>query len=185
MRKTMLTGWMIGVLAFTSICMAGPAVAQNAPKDQHSAEASKPADKPVSVYRLEFVFWELQDGKKINSRSYTMSVEDGDQGRIHVGNRIPYSSGKDQFQFFDVGINIRCGLRDHGNYILLQNTQIEISSIVKDESPSGGTPNPIVRQASSTSSAAITPGKPAVIASMDDVSSNRRYEVEVTATKVK
>jgi len=31
----------------------------------------------------------------------------------------------------------------------------------------------------------VTPGRPTVVASMDDVESNRRYEIEVTATKVK
>jgi hypothetical protein len=185
MRKTMLTGWMMGVLVLTTICLARTASAQDAPKDLRSSEASKAAEKPVSVYRLQFVVREMEDGKTINSRTYTMSVEDGDTGRIRVGNRVPYNLGKDQIQLFDVGINIDCRLRDHGSYILLQSTQIEISSIVKDESSSGGTANPIVRQARSSSSAAITPGKPAVIASMDDVSSNRRYEVEVTATKVK
>jgi len=185
MRKLMLAGWMTGVLAITMICMARPAAAQTAPKDPKASEAAKDPEKNVSVYRLEFVVRELEDGKKINSRSYSMSVEDGGMGRVRVGNRIPFNTGKDQFQYFDVGINIDCRLRDHGSYILLYDTGIEISSIVKDESATGGTPNPIVRQARSSVAAAITPGKPAVIASMDDVSSNRRYEVEVTATKIK
>jgi hypothetical protein len=185
MRKLMPTGWMIAVLAIATICMVHPTVAQDAPKDQHSADAPKPSDKPDSVYRLEFVVRELEDGKRINSRAYTMSVEDRDVGRIRVGNRIPYNTGKDQFQYFDVGINIDCRLHDYGSYILLESASIEISSIVKDESASGGTPNPIVRQARTTVFAAVTPGKPTVIASMDDVSSNHRYEVEVTATRIK
>lgn len=185
MRKLILTGWMMAILAVTTVCFARTASAQDAPKGQHSSEASKSPEKPLSVYRLEFVVRELEGGKTINSRTYTMSVEDGDTGRIRVGNRVPYNTGKDTFQYFEVGINIDCRLRDHGSYILLEGTQIEISSIVKDDSASGGTPNPIVRQARSSVAAAITPGKPAVITSMDDVSSNRRYEVEVTATKLK
>jgi hypothetical protein len=185
MRKLILTGWMMGILAVTTFCYARTASAQGAWKDQRASEASKAPEKPVSVYRLEFVVRELEGGKTINSRAYTMSVEDGDVGRIRVGNKIPFSSAKDQFQYFDVGINIDCRLRDLGSYILLENTQIEISSIVKDEPAGGGTPNPIMRQARASVAAAITPGKPAVITSMDDVSSNRRYEVEVTATKLK
>jgi hypothetical protein len=31
----------------------------------------------------------------------------------------------------------------------------------------------------------VKPGKPTLVASMDDVVTNRRYEIEVTATKVK
>jgi hypothetical protein len=185
MRKLFLAGWLVGVLAVSTVCIPRPALAQETTKDQHSSETAKGGEKPVSVFRLEFVVRELQDGKKINSRNYTMSVEDNTVGRIRVGNRIPFNTGKDQFQYFDVGINIDCALHDHGSFLLLDNTQIEISSIVKDESAGGTTPNPIVRQARSSVAAALTLGKPAVVASMDDVSSNRRYEVEVTATKLK
>jgi hypothetical protein len=184
MRKLMLSGWMMGVLAVTTICFAHTATAQEMPKDQHPADVTKSAEKGASVYRLEFTVRELEDGKKINSRMYTMSVRDDDSGRIRVGNRIPYNTGKDQFQYFDVGINIDCRMHDHGTYVLLD-TSVEISSIVKDDSSAGGTSNPIVRQARSSMSAAITPGKPTVITSLDDVSSNRRNEVEVTATKIK
>jgi hypothetical protein len=185
MRRTVMMGLMAGLVIAVTLGLPQAGGAQESTKDQHSSEASKTAEKMISVYRLEFVVRELEDGKKINSRSYTMSVQDGDTGRIRVGNRIPYNTGKDQFQYFEVGINIDCRLHDHGSYILLEGTSIEISSIVKDESSTGGTPNPIVRQARSSVAAAITPGKPTVITSLDDVSSNRRYEVEVTATKVK
>jgi len=36
-----------------------------------------------------------------------------------------------------------------------------------------------------TADSLIPPAKPTVIGSMDDVASNHRYEIEVTATKVK
>jgi hypothetical protein len=185
MRRLMMTGMMMGLVILAVICVPRAAPAQDAAKEQRVTEAPKPVPKPLTVYHLEFAVRELEDGKRLNSRSYTMSVEDGDWGRIRVGNRIPYNSGKEQFQYFDVGINIDCRLRDHDSYILLENTSIEISSVVKDESSGGGTPNPIVRQARASVVASVTPGKPTVITTMDDVSSNRRYEVEVTATKIR
>ena len=143
------------------------------------------AIKPLSVYRLEFTVREVEGGKQLNSRAYTMSVQDGDTGSIRVGNRVPYSVGKDQFQYYEVGINIDCRLRERENYVLLDNASIEISSIVKDDSTAAGTLNPVIRQARARVDAAVTPGKPTMVTTLDDVSSNHRYEVEVTATKVR
>lgn len=184
MRRFALTLSTAVLMVISTISFPMLVRAQEAPKNPPPPAAEKPV-KPVSIYRLEFTVREVEDGKRLNSRAYTMSVEDGDFGRIRVGNRIPYNSGKDQFQYYDVGINIDCRLRDHDSFILLENTSIEISSVVKDESTAAGTLNPVVRQARASVAVAVTPGKPTVVTTLDDVSSNRRYEVEVTATKVK
>jgi hypothetical protein len=184
MQRRIIRKLMTGCILIGTISCLKMARAQEGSKDQRVVDSPKPA-KLLSVYRLEFVVREMEDGKRINSRSYTLSVEDSKRGIIHVGNRIPYNTGKDQFQYFDVGINIDCRLFDHESYITLEDTSIDISSVVKDESSVSGVLNPIVRQARSSVAAAVTPGKPTIITSLDDVSSNRRYEVEVTATKVK
>lgn len=184
MRRFVMTLATAGLMVLSTICFPMLVRAQEAPKNPPPPAAEKPV-KPVSIYRLEFTVREVEDGKRLNSRSYTMSVQDGDFGRIRVGNKIPYNTGKEQFQYFDVGINIDCRLRDHDSYILLENTSIEISSVVKDESSVAGTLNPVLRQARASATVAVTPGKPTMVTSLDDVSSNRRYEVEVTATKVK
>jgi hypothetical protein len=183
MRNLKLTLTTAVLVVLTTIVMPGLLRAQEAPKAP--PPAVEKAVKPLSVYRLEFAVREVEDGKRLNSRTYVMSVQDGSTGSIRVGNRVPYSVGKDQFQFYDVGINIDCRLREHENNVLLDNTSVEISSIVKDESPSAPSLNPVVRQARARVDAAVTPGKPTLVTALDDVSSNRRYEVEVTATKVK
>jgi hypothetical protein len=183
MRNLKLTLTAASFVVLTTIGIAGLLRAQEGPKTP--PPANEKAVKPLSVYRLEFTVREVEDGKRLNSRSYVMSVQDGSTGSIRVGNRVPYNSGKDQFQFYDVGINIDCRLRERENNVLLDNASIEISSIVKDESPSAASPNPVVRQARARVDAAVTPGKPTLVTGLDDVSSNRRYEVEVTATKVR
>lgn len=184
MRRFALTLSTAGLMVVSTICFPMLIRAQEAPKNPPPPAAEKPV-KPVSIYRLEFTVREVEDGKRLNSRSYVMSVQDGDTGRIRVGNKIPYNTGKDQFQYYDVGINIDCRLRDHDSFILLEGASIDISSVVKDESTAAGTLNPVLRQARASVTAAVTPGKPTMVTSLDDVSSNRRYEVDVTATKVK
>jgi hypothetical protein len=45
--------------------------------------------------------------------------------------------------------------------------------------------NPVFRTERTEVESIVRPGKPTLVASMDDVVTNRRYEIEVTATKVK
>ncbi len=183
MRRTILMGLMAELILAVAMGLPQAGVAQETAKGQHSVEAS---GSQKSVYRLEFTVREMEEGKRLNSRTYIMSVQDGSNGMIRVGSRVPYYTGKDQFQYFDVGINIDCHLREHETYLSLDNIGIEISSVVKPDSPgSNQTPNPVVRSVRARVDAAVTPGKPMSVASMDDASSNRRFEVEVTATKVK
>ncbi len=182
MRKMTLTLMTAGLIALAIVCLPGTLRAQEGSKTPPPA-TEKPA-KILPVYRLEFTVREVEDGKRLNSRSYVMSVEEGDWGRIRVGNRIPYNTGKDSFQYYDVGINIDCKYQVRDDSLLLGLGGIDISSIVKDDT-SGSTPNPVVRRARAEGTAVVVPGKPTLVTSLDDVSSNRRYEVEVLATKVK
>ncbi len=139
--------------------------------------------KPFAVYRLEFAVRELQDGKRLNTRSYAMLLHEGlEWGKARVGNRVPITTGPNLFQYFNVGLNIDCRVREEEGYVLMDST-IEISSIVEEKTVPTG--NPVVREAHSEVHTAVPPGKPTVISTLDDVSSNHRYEVEVTATKVK
>jgi hypothetical protein len=62
---------------------------------------------------------------------------------------------------------------------------LESSSVVAQEQPQTANANPVFRQQRSNIYSVVTPGKPTLVASMDDVVTNRRYEIEVTATKVK
>src|SRR5579863_6601453 len=143
MRNLKLTLTTAGLVVLTTIGMPGLLGAQEGSKTPPPAAIEKTV-KLLSVYRLEFTVREVEDGKRLNSRTYTMSVQDGDTGQIRVGNRVPYNTGKDQFQYFDVGVSIDCRLQDHDSYVLLQRGSIEISSVAKDESTAAGTLNPVI-----------------------------------------
>jgi type II secretory pathway component GspD/PulD (secretin) len=189
----MMGGLLTALAAVAMLGLPNVAFSQEAPKAAPAQAAEKPA-KQLSVYRLEFAVREVEEGKRLNVRSYTMSAQDGDRASIRVGNRIPYVTGSlgakgelasTQFQYYDVGINIDCRLHEREGYVLLDSVSIDISSVVKGDEGTSGTPNPVVRSARAQVDAAVTPGKPTMVTTLDDVSSNRRYEVEVTATKVK
>ena len=62
----------------------------------------------------------------------------------------------------------------------------EISNI--DTGPArdnGGVLNPVVRQIKIDGSTVVVPGKPIVIGSADDPTSNRQFQLEVTVTKLR
>lgn len=184
----MLKGIFRGVgLAFVAICVP---IGLMAVGQESASKDSVKQPKPKAAYRLDYVVRELAEGKRINSRNYTMMAEEDESSRVRAGNSVPIGAytneGRTGTEYRDVGIIIECRPRERENYVLLI-TSIQISSVV----PSGevglspSIPNPVFRRASADLSAAVTPGKPTIIGTMDDVVTNHRFEIEVTATKVK
>ena len=64
---------------------------------------------------------------------------------------------------------------------------VDVEGLLKPEEAglSAAERNPVFRTNIFRSEAVIPLGKPTVVGAMDDVASNRRYEIEVTATKVR
>jgi hypothetical protein len=161
------------------------------------ADASKPAQdgtKVLNAYRLDFLLSELEDGKKINSRQYSMNSRSGDGNEIKIGTRVPVEVKEHEMQYLDVGINICCRLRDQtdvgagmsslGNSVLL-NVRAEISNIVPPEPGHGESATPPVRQVKIEASTIGMPGRPLTVGTVDDPNSKRQYQLEVTVTKIK
>ena len=144
-------------------------------------------DSPAVAYKLAFVIYELDDGKRINQRDYTMvAVLQGERGTLKIGTRVPVASGGEkQFTYIDVGLDIRCLLREHEAGKLQAVIDLNMSSFALPEQSSnqGGSNMPILRNTSLTVHPVLTPGKPAMVASLDDVNSKKRMQVEVTATR--
>lgn len=177
MRKLMGMSWMaLGML----VLLAGvPVRAQQPP----------PPPRSGSIYRLDFAIHESEDGKRVNTRSYMIMAEDdyGRNCRIRTGSRVPIvtpgapGSSVPAIQYMDVGINLDCDLRDRPDGVRLQVT-MEISNFAQGQE---GRDQPLLRTIRIEAVAALVPGKPGLVSSVDDAASKRRYELEVTATKVK
>ena len=105
-----LLGMLLGLASFAPTAIAQEENAQKS--DNTKAKAVSP--KPLSAYRLEYTLSEIENGKKINTRSYTMVTEVGDNwNRLRIGNRLPVASesgANRQFQYLDIGMNIDCRL---------------------------------------------------------------------------
>jgi hypothetical protein len=144
------------------------------------------ADKPVHTYRVDFSLNELEDGKKINTRHYSMNVNTGDRNQVKISTsaRVPdepstTSESPTKPDFLNVTIHIYCRVQEHGDEVLLSVEGV-IDNVLNP--PNG---RPVTRDIDIVGSTVATPGKPIVIGSVDDPSSNREFQLEATLTKVR
>lgn len=141
------------------------------------------------IYKASFVIYELEDGKRINERSYMLPVTSVDGNSrdsvLRTGTRVPVAVKEKEITYVDAGISIICNIIEQGDkYILF--TSVEISSVVPPDpgaDPRAGS-TPVLRTVRENSTTLVYPGKPTLVASVDDVNSKKRTQIEVTATRI-
>lgn len=155
---------------------------------QESSDSSKPAAqesvKPLEAYRLDFSVNEVEEGKKLNSRQYSMNLNANDGNEIKIGTRVPVEPKQGEFQYLDVGTSI-------WSKLALRNSQLEltvradVSNFAIPEQSSGHESRPLIRQMRINASTLVFLGKPMIVGSVDDPNSKRQFQLEVTVTKLR
>jgi 3D (Asp-Asp-Asp) domain-containing protein len=140
--------------------------------------------KLVEAYRLDFSIHELEDGKKINTRQYSMNLTASEPEDIKIGSRVPVESKQGEFQYLDVGTNISGRLHSHNGQLELF-VRVEMSNFAIPEQASGHEPHPVIRQLKIGGSTLVVVGKPMVLGIVDDPNSKRQFQLEVTMTKLR
>lgn len=153
-----------------------------------SASAQEKKEEPTrSVYKLEFTVFELDNGKRINERSYMLHLSDADHrgASTRVGTRVPVQVGGDKgVQYMDVGLKIDANFQSADDNSLNVIINFETSGFaLPEQSTQSGTP--VLRNVSENVTAKVAYGKPTLVSSIDDVNSKRRLQLELTATRVK
>jgi hypothetical protein len=155
-------------------------------------DIDKARKKFGSEYRLDFKISELEDGKKLNSRSYTLLLEPHEAGKLRIGTRVPIQTGgpdNKQITYIDVGQNIDCQVRNETERIVGLIVDMDFSNFGMTEQlrTAGGASNgnPVLQQFRITTKTDLEVGKPTVINTFDDPSSKRTFQIEVTATRVR
>ena len=152
---------------------------------QESAPAkTSPAEKVLSAYRLDFAVNELEDGKKVNSRQYSMDLSSDSSEEIKIGSRVPVEPKQGEFEYIDIGTNIWSRLEDRTGQISLV-ARVEISNFAISEQSQSHDSRPLIRQVKIDGSTIAALGKPMVIGSADDPNSQRQFQLEVTVTKLR
>ena len=138
------------------------------------------------VYRLQFSLRETESGKAAETRNYSMLVLPNINNRLSAGTKVPVPTGpanSSSFTYVDVGVSVRAKLEERGPQLLL-NAEFEVSNLGV-ERENNGRPAPRIQQLRAIVDTAIVPGQATPIATIDDPASPRRYEIQVTATKLK
>lgn len=176
----------MSVMALTFICTRANAAAQKAKQAQSEHATKQVTAADFNNYRVSYKVNELENGKTVNSRSYTMVVKAGSSATVRIGSRVPYpvnTSG--QFQFQDVGMNIYCQLSQQDGRIIVY-TRIDMSSVegrasrlLSESGP------PAFGNFQMENKTVVTLGKQEFVGSADEVASNHRYVIEVTVTRAR
>ena len=202
------------VCLFVAMLLSWTGVAQEkstSRRDDSQAEGasrSGSADaRARDTYKLDYTVTELEDGRKLNTRTYSLMCENeaNPQGggrwgaHLRVGSRVPVAtavpasggtanggggSSPTSIQYIDIGMNIDANMDTMEDGALTLYSMVEMSSVADNASPAGSFAAPVIRQLRASTNSVLTPGKPIVLSTADDVGSKRRFEVQVVATKV-
>jgi type II secretory pathway component GspD/PulD (secretin) len=172
-------------------CMAIAAGAQDASSQSPAKPAAEPSQSG-NPYRLDFTLSEIESGKKINGRSYSMiAIGDGMKASLKLGKRVPVETGSapdakvTQFQYLDVGTSIDCRVHEVQGAVLLT-IWADFSSIASEQALNPAVNGaPVIARINSDTTALAELGKPIVVAKMDDPTSKRTFELEVVATRLR
>ncbi|HXH48311.1 MAG TPA: hypothetical protein VNM47_02975 [Terriglobia bacterium] len=170
-------------LALTLLGARGAAAPEPGQQSQNEQAAKKEAAADTSIYRVSYRVNELENGKTINSRSYTMTANIDSLAQARIGSRVPYSTGKD-IQYQDVGMSIDCTLREQEGKLQVH-TVLDMTTVASKETTSPLEGQPVFGHMRLMDTTSATLRKPTFVGSVDDVASNRHYEIVVTVTEAK
>ena len=158
---------------------------------QETKEALKTPERQFAAYHLDLSINELVDGKKINSRRYSLNVAglngNGSES-LNIGTRVPIQSEEGKFEYLDIGtsINVRLSTFTGGPtpYPPTISVDAYISSLADPNQAKAGYPRPLIRQVRLAGASPVIMDKPMIIASADDPDSNHEFQLTVLATKL-
>ena len=154
----------------------------------------EPAHRPqTKVFKVSYSIYELEDGKKVNERSYMLPVRTaGDNAprssTLRVGTRVPITTKEttqgSEFTYLDVGMDIECDVTEQSDKFIVF-TGLEINYIVTGPNAEPrALSTPVLRLIKERSTTLVSPGKPTLVTSIDDINSKKRVQVEVTVTRI-
>lgn len=183
----------IGMLVILALASHG-AAAQGGKKTETPESAAQNGNagvnKPLNVYRLDFALSEFADGKKVNTRNYSVTAREDEMNKLRSGARYPIATEtvdkSTQYQYLDIGVSIDCRVVERGGYLelnaVVDSSVIEGADAHGVPAPSTGL-GPVIGQMKSDIRSLIRPGTPTMVSSMEDPASKRRFQLDVTATK--
>lgn len=156
-------------------------------RDQRDAQRTIPG-----AYRLTYALTEMDGSRRVGSQHYAIALNaNSGQTFLKLGSRIPIATEMStsnnsanpltEFQYIDVGMDIKAGLRQFANGIQLQ------SSLTQSEAEAQ-TPNlktlPVIRQTTLNNTVLLTEGKAVMLGTADIPGSTHSLQVQVELIRV-
>jgi hypothetical protein len=141
----------------------------------------KPVEDPT-FYRLDFVVKELDGGKLVNSRAYSMSISNAHNSQnasIRTGSRVPVPGKDGSTSYMEIGINFDCRNAKMVGADLALYVSADVSNVAEPTS----TP-PVIRNHRWGGDVIVPLRKPTIVFSSDDAMSKRQMQLELTATPI-
>jgi hypothetical protein len=178
-NRGLLAGAILAIALVGWVAASAPAQ-DTAPKTS-SAPQAQVTQRP---YRLDFTLTELESGKKIDTREYSMNLSPaGGGGRVQIGTRVSTGTKADGTpQYIDIG-TLLIGMLYMRDGALMMNANCDVSSIVPDAAKVDG--RPVLRTLTISNSTAVVEGKTVLVGTADDPDSKHEFELEVTVTEMK
>ena len=162
------------------------AAAMIVPVAIHAQDVHEPG-----VYKVDFTIHDSTDTAAKNGRRYSMLINGRNKAVMRVGNRVPAVTGggggigqvNTQFTYLDIGVNIDCTVEERGGKYLMH-ADMDMSTAIPAEKTGNAVPNPTISQIKIAMDTTLVAGKPTVVASFDDPATSRKFDVDVTLTKM-
>jgi hypothetical protein len=144
-----------------------------------------------SPYKVDFTIRDTGDAGGKTGRKYSLLVTHNQKTVFKVGNRVPVATGgtsggtlvNTQFTYIDVGLNIDCGVAEAGSKVAIH-ADLDISTAVMPDKNLSSVQNPTISQIKINLDTTVAPGKPTLVASFDDPVTARKFDLDVTITKM-
>jgi len=173
-------------LLMLALAFSPKATAQDSDTPAKPQESAKTPEPPAHFYHLDLVLEQLgPDAKVTNSRSYTITVSterNAANGEIRTGTRIPISTGSNQFQYYDVGVNLDTRNAHEAGGKLTLYLGADVSSVAAAAKEAGDSTAPVTLQNKWQGQVLIPIGKATTVFSSDYTQSKGSMRLVVTAT---
>lgn len=159
-------------------------------QDANAAKPPVPA-APAQVeqghsYRGDFSLIEIQNGKKVDTRQYSLTFGTNGRGHISIGTRVPTTTKTDgTVSYLDANTTIDASIGERAHDTVLD-VNCNVTSVVPGLFPGQDPASPpILRILTISSVSMLVVGKQIVVGVADDPNSKAQFELDATITETK
>lgn len=167
---TMLMFFSLAAAGCQTAMAAPPPVTPPAPSTSHASMNEHHGRDVGPVYRLDFTV--VSDSDSVPAHKLSMNLEEHSNGEVRSGMNVPLAPSNARQ---DVGFLLKASYMMTGDDLMLV-TDTELSA-ADDASR--------IRKLVTRSEALVAPGKPTMVALVEDAKTKTKFELDVTATKLR